>query len=195
MDRRPGPHPITGESISVIEPDHVLASRATTDRHAFAELYLRYLDPLYGYCYRRLGTREAAEDATSLVFTHALEALPTLRTTHVRSWLFTIAHHVVVDTYRRQPRTIDFDHAEPWLPAVEEDQATLRGLEADSLYRALDALTNDQRQVVELRLAGLTGPEIREVLGRSRSWVDTTQHRAVQRLRAVLAPSPEVPDA
>jgi DNA-directed RNA polymerase specialized sigma24 family protein len=48
---------------------------------------------------------------------------------------------------------------------------------------------------VELRLAGLTGPEIREALGRSRSWVDTTQFRAIQRLRKVLAPSPEGPDA
>ena len=55
-------------------------------------------------------------------------------------------------------------------------------------------LTNDQRQVVELRLAGVTGPEIRETLGRSRSWVDTTQHRAVQKLRAVLAPDEEEAD-
>jgi DNA-directed RNA polymerase specialized sigma24 family protein len=39
---------------------------------------------------------------------------------------------------------------------------------------------------VELRLAGLTGPEIRQVLGRSRAWVDTTQFRAVQTLRAVM---------
>jgi RNA polymerase sigma-70 factor (ECF subfamily) len=183
------------ERIGVVEPDHVLATRALGDRAAFAELYQRYLGPIYGYCYRRLGTREAAEDATSLVFTRALEALPTLRTAHVRAWLFTIAHHVVIDTYRRQPRTIGLDLAEPWLPGVEEAETTLAGLELTSLYRALDVLTPDQRQVVELRLAGLTGPEIREALGRSRSWVDTTQFRAIQRLRKVLAASPEGPDA
>ena len=40
-------------------------------------------------------------------------------------------------------------------------------------------------------MAGLTGPEIRQALGRSRSWVDTTQFRAVQKLRAVMAPEAE----
>jgi RNA polymerase sigma-70 factor (ECF subfamily) len=195
MNRRPGPQPITGEAISVLEPDHVLASRAATDRHAFAELYRRYLQPIHGYCYRRLGTREAAEDATSMVFTRALEALPTIQTTHFRAWLFTIAHHTVVDTYRRSPEMVDVTIVERFLPTPSDDEAVLARLDIESLYRALDVLSPDQRQVVELRLAGLTGPEIRETLGRSRSWVDTTQHRAIQRLRAVLAPSPEVPDA
>jgi RNA polymerase sigma-70 factor (ECF subfamily) len=195
MDGRHDPQSRGPGGIGVIEPDHVLANRAATDRAAFAELYQRYLSPIYGYCYRRLGSREAAEDATSVIFTRALEALPSLRTTHLRAWLFTIAHHAVVDTYRRQPRTVTIERAEPWLPTIDIDEPALAGLEADSLYRALDVLTSAQRQVVELRLAGLTGPEIRETLGRSRSWVDTTQFRAIQRLRKVLATSPEVPDA
>lgn len=174
--------------------DHVLAHRALTDPDAFAELYQRYLTPIYAYCYRRLGTQEAAEDATSQIFTRALEALPSFRSTHFRAWLFTIAHHTVIDTYRRHPRTVDIAMVEPQLPTIRFDEATLAGIEMESLYGALDQLTNDQRQVVELRLAGLTGPEIREVLGRSRSWVDTTQFRAIQQLRKVLI-SEEVSDA
>ncbi len=186
---------MSSNAISLIEPDHVLANRAATDRQAFAELYRRYLDPIYGYCYRRLGTREAAEDATSLIFARALEALPTIRTTHIRAWLFTIAHRTVVDTYRRSPRMIDVTRVEHLIPLSAHDDSVLAQLDVESLYQALDVLTSDQRQVVELRLAGLTGPEIREALGRSRSWVDTTQHRAIQRLRAAMNPSPEGPHA
>jgi hypothetical protein len=45
-------------------PDEAaLVARAQADRHAFAPLYARYLDPVYRYCYRRLGSKEAAEDA------------------------------------------------------------------------------------------------------------------------------------
>ena len=70
---------------------------AQRDPYAFALLYTRYLDPIHRYCYRRLGSREAAEDATSLVFAKALSALPRYHDTSFRSWLFTIAHHVVID--------------------------------------------------------------------------------------------------
>lgn len=180
--------------IGELSLDHVLAQRALTDPEAFAELYRRYLSPIYGYCFRRLGSQEAAEDATSQIFTRALEALPTFRSTHFRAWLFTIAHRTVIDTYRRHPRTVDIAMVEPQLPTIRFDEATLAGLELESLYGALNHLTGDQRQVVELRLAGLTGPEIRKVLGRSRSWVDTTQFRAIQTLRKVLI-SEEVSDA
>jgi RNA polymerase sigma-70 factor, ECF subfamily len=194
MHTRRDPHPRDPARIGELHLDHVLAQRALTDPEAFAELYRRYLTPVYGYCYRRLGSREAAEDATSQIFTRALEALPTFHSTHFRAWLFTIAHRTVIDTYRRHPRTVDIAMVEPLLPTVQFDEASLASLELEALYGALTVLTGDQRQVVELRLAGLSGPEIREVLGRSRSWVDTTQFRALQRLRKVLT-SEEVSDA
>ena len=52
--------------------DAVLAARAAGDPAAFAPLYARYVRPIYRYCYRRLGTHEAAEDATSQVFAKVL---------------------------------------------------------------------------------------------------------------------------
>jgi RNA polymerase sigma-70 factor (ECF subfamily) len=61
----------------------------------------------------------------------------------------------------------------------DEDRLSVAGL--------LAHLTPDQRQIVELRLAGLNGNEIAEVLGRSRGSVDTAQSRAITRLRAVFA--------
>jgi RNA polymerase sigma-70 factor (ECF subfamily) len=50
----------------------------------------------------------------------------------------------------------------------------------------LAGLPDHQRQVVELRLAGMTGAEIAQALGRSRANVDVTQYRAVSRLRTQL---------
>ena len=84
------------------EDDAALVARAKADPRAFAPLYRRYVDPVYRYCYRRLGNREAAEDATSLVFARALAVLPKCRDETFRSWLFAIAHNVIANDLRDQ---------------------------------------------------------------------------------------------
>jgi DNA-directed RNA polymerase specialized sigma24 family protein len=48
-------------------------------------------------------------------------------------------------------------------------------------------LTPEQREVVELRLAGLTGPEIAAAVGRSHGAVRALQFRAYQQLRTLLS--------
>jgi RNA polymerase sigma-70 factor (ECF subfamily) len=63
--------------------------------------------------------------------------------------------------------------------------------------RALLALlSSDQREILELRLTGLTDAEIARVLGRSHGAVRMSQHRAVARLRSIAggaAPTKESP--
>jgi RNA polymerase sigma-70 factor (ECF subfamily) len=69
-------------------------------------------------------------------------------------------------------------------PAPEE--LAIAAEERRSVRALLAQLPEHQRRVVELRLAGLTGAEIAQVLGRSRANVDVTQCRAVARLRDLL---------
>ncbi len=82
------------------DDDAVLVARARRDRGAFAPLYRRHVGPIYGFCHHRLGAREAAEDAASLVFAKALASLSSFRGDSFRAWLFGIAHHVVADALR-----------------------------------------------------------------------------------------------
>ena len=164
-----------------------LVERARWDRRAFAPLYRRYVAPVYGYCYHRLGSREAAEDATSLVFAKALTALPGHHGGSFRAWLFGIAHHVAADARRaRGPDepldaatvVVDASPSPEELVLVDEDRRVLRQL--------LAQLPSDQRHIVDLRLAGLTNVEIARALGRSRGAIDVAYHRAVVRLRSLL---------
>jgi RNA polymerase sigma-70 factor (ECF subfamily) len=171
------------------ESDAELVARAKRDRQHFAALYDRYLDPIFRYCVVRLGSREAAEDATSLIFTKALDALPSCCDTTFRAWLFAIARNVVADCHRASRPQASLDAAggvadpspSPDDIAVLRDDETVRGL--------LAQLPNDQRDVVELRLAGLTGPEIARALGRSHGAIRIAQYRAYARLRSLLAAS------
>lgn len=64
---------------AAIPNDATLVAAAQADSQAFAPLYARYLQPIYRYCYRRLGTCVMAEDATSEVFVKALAGLPRYR--------------------------------------------------------------------------------------------------------------------
>jgi RNA polymerase sigma-70 factor (ECF subfamily) len=167
--------------------DAVLVAAAKRDRQAFSPLYARYAEPVYRYCYRVLGSREAAEDATSLVFTKALAALPTCADMSFRSWLFTIAHNVIADRRRRRDAHQPLDLAselEDTAPTPEE--WAIADDEGRRLRRLLASLPPAQRDVVELRLTGLSGPEAARVLGRSHGAVKAAQFRAFTHLRALL---------
>jgi RNA polymerase sigma-70 factor, ECF subfamily len=175
----------------VLDEDARVIALAKRDPRAFAPLYDRYFDPVYRYCYRRLGDREAAADATAQVFAKALAALPRYRedAPSFRSWLFAIAHNVITDDLRARRPVAPMDaaaHVAATGPSPEELVLTD---EAGSTVRALLAmLPPDQRQILELRLAGLTGPEIAAALGRSLGAVKIAQVRAFARLRATLEP-------
>jgi RNA polymerase sigma-70 factor (ECF subfamily) len=170
--------------------DAELVARAQADRQAFAMLYRRYLDPIYQYCYRRLGNRETAEDATSLVFTKAFASLPTYRAGSFRSWLFAIAYHVITDDLRARRVVAELDAAAE-VPDREPtpEEVAMAADSRSSIVRLLEHLPASQRRVVELRLAGLTGREVADVLGCSLAAVKIAQVRAYRRLRDLLAGS------
>ena len=135
---------------------------------AFGLLYDRHFGSVYGYCYRRLGVREIAQDAAAETFRKALTALPGYRPQSCRGWLFTIARHVIADAGRAHQPTLPLEAA-AHVPAggrALEDEAIAQS-ELASLVSLLPRLTPDQHDAVALRLAGLNPAEIGTVLGQS----------------------------
>jgi RNA polymerase sigma-70 factor (ECF subfamily) len=169
-----------------------IVASAQRDPAAFAPLYEEYLVPVYRYCYRRLGNREAAEDATGLVFERTLRALPAFRGASFRAWLFAIAHNTVTDTYRRRGPESLADALEVADPAPPPEQVALLADERRLLATALALLPTDQRHVIELRLSGVPSAEVATILGRSPQAVRALQFRATRRLQALLAVSSAV---
>ena len=137
------------------EPDSVLVARAQRDRAAFAPLYDRYVVAIYRYCFRLLGNREAAEDATSEALTKAIAALPRYReragSASFRGWLYTIAYNAAMDTHRRRP-TASLGPAWEGVDSdpLPEEHAESREASAD-LHRRIADLTPDQQAVMHLR--------------------------------------------
>lgn len=168
-----------------------IVAAARTDLRAFSPLYDRYYDPVFGFCLRRLREREAAADATSQTFARAMAGLPSFRSGSFQGWLFAIARNVVIDTVRRQRPVLDLDTAGA-IPdgAALPDERVIDGERRARLQAAIAGLTPDQRDVIELRLAGLRGPEIADALGMTIGAVQSRQFRAYRALRRVLQADP-----
>lgn len=186
------------------EPDTVeddrdengIVARSLHDPREFAPLYTRYAAPIYGYCSHRLGSRHAAEDATSIIFARALASLAGYRGPSFRAWLFGIAHHVVVDALRGRAPDAPLDAAAARVDASPSpEDVALASEERRQLHALLTQLPAAQRRIIELRLVGLTSAEIGQVLGLRRGTVDVAHYRALRRLRTLLGVTVETKEA
>ncbi len=161
-----------------------LIAAAQADPRAFGPLYERHYDAVFRYCYVRLGDRQAAEDAAAEVFLKALARLRQFRGGVFAAWLYTIARHILVDLYHDSRRTASWDEVETVGGAAAGPEAAA---ESRALRAALAALSEDRRTVLELQLAGWSGPEIAAALGRSQEAIRMLRYRAVEDLRRILA--------
>jgi RNA polymerase sigma-70 factor (ECF subfamily) len=171
--------------------DGTAITRTAAEPLNFDDLYEQYVDAILNYCYSRLGTWEEAEDAAQQIFVNAYRALPRFEARHgsLRSWLFTVAHNEVANRhrYRARHRTLSLTEAtELFDPAPVPEEMVVISDHRERLRTLLASLSEDQRRVVELRLAGLRDGEIATVLGRSPGAVRGVQARAVARLRDLL---------
>ena len=172
--------------------------RSTRERSskeaALAALYDEYYDKIARYIFVRIGDRAEAEDLAGEAFLKALQSLDAYKKRGIpmRAWLFKIAHNLVVDYLRRaaKRKTVPIDTVQ--VVAKENPQAVVETkMELERVTKALDQLTQAQRQVIELRFFGeLTSDEAGQVLNKSSGAVREMQSAAIKQLRKLLGEEP-----
>ncbi len=168
--------------------DRALVTAARRDPRAFGALYDRYAVPIYRYAYVRLRNVPAAEDAASQVFLKAMQALPQFRDGVFVAWLFRIAHNVVADALRRAPPTAPLEVVESTPAAGESlEEAAIRSMEQAAFYKALNDLPEEQRNVLEMTLAGFKGMEIAQMTGKTHAAVKMLRWRGVETIKQRVA--------
>jgi RNA polymerase sigma factor (sigma-70 family) len=153
---------------------------ALTPESALTGLFERHGDRIFGFCLRRLGSHQEAEDARQNTFLYAFRALQRgVRPVSEAAWLFKIAENACLAAHRsngrRRAREVDHD---PELigavPAGEDQSGT-----AVALRAALAKLPPNQRQALLLReWRGLSYREIATELGLTVAAVETLIFRA-----------------
>jgi RNA polymerase sigma-70 factor (ECF subfamily) len=183
-------------SAPIPDDDRVLVAAARRDPRAFGALYERHVSQIYRYCYIRLKNTPAAEDATSQTFLKALQALPQFRDGLFIAWLFRIAHNVVSDLLRRGPLTTDLDALEFQLQSeLSTEDAAIRSTQRTAFYHALDALPQEQRDVLQMTASGFKGDEIARVLGKTPASVKMLRWRGMEAIRNRLEREGRVSEA
>ncbi len=201
MEPRPGP----------TSDGDLVARIAGGDQSAFAEVYDRYAQPVFGAAVRVLGDRSAAEEVvqeTWLALWNHAERYDATRGSLV-AWLLAIARNRCLDRFRaarRQPTLVTIGASDD-----ESEEARLdRALAAGDPIGAGDAdddpeaavtrrwtrgvvrsvvltLPDDERRVIELAYDdGLSQSEIAAQIGWPLGTVKTRTRRALLRLREAL---------
>lgn len=159
---------------------------------AWSSLYRDLAPVLLGYL-RAQGARDA-EDLTGEVFLQVVQSLSGFQghQAEFRSWVFVIAHRKLIDErryYGRRP----VESAEPATleshagSGNAEDEA-LQQVAVAEITRLMDLLSEDQRDVLLLRILGdMKVKEVARAIDKSPSAVQALQKRGLDRLRKVLS--------
>ena len=147
-------------------------------------LFREYHDPLVRYLTRRLGDRDWAEEVAQETFVRAMRQE---NLQNERAWLFAVATNLVRDEARkdaRRRRHLELLAAEAKANAVVEPPITdlERAQERAMARKAIDMLTERDREALLMREEGLDYNEIAEALELSLASVGTTLSRARRRL-------------
>jgi RNA polymerase sigma-70 factor (ECF subfamily) len=162
---------------------------------AFERIYQALAPVVHGYL--RAQGADDPEGAVNDVFLRAFRGIATFEgePPAFRSWLFTIAHHLVVDQRRfasRRPRQVVFDRL-PEIVGGDAEEDAVRRLTLERIAAQLQLLTTEQRDVLLLRfVADLSLEEVAAAQGRSVGSVKAMQHRALDTVRRRLEEIGEV---
>ena len=170
------------------------------DAAAFAVLYEDYYDRIFRYVSFKTGNSLEAEDITAEVFVKMLESISSFKWQGYQfsSWLFRIAHNLIVDHFRKRGRRhiVALDDAPA--AATEYDPDLDRKLDVDMsmapVQEAMKDLTDLQREVISLRFAaGLSVAETARAVGKKDNAVKALQHAGIKKLRGILSAEVSVP--
>ncbi|MBU0678272.1 MAG: sigma-70 family RNA polymerase sigma factor [Verrucomicrobia bacterium] len=166
------------------------------DVEALGRLVEHYRRPLFGFILRMTEGRGDAEEIFQEVWVRALRNLHTYRHKSFLSWLFRIAHNLVIDQARKKKPAMSLQDeneegqrfeekvASPSLgPALESGGRELGG----KIGRAVSMLPPEQREVFMMRMeGGVPFREIAKIQGTSINTALARMQYALAKLRETL---------
>ncbi|MCH9010091.1 MAG: sigma-70 family RNA polymerase sigma factor [Chloroflexi bacterium] len=170
------------------------------DQSSFALLYERFFDQIFRYVSFKTGSPTEAEDITGEVFVRMIESIHRFKWQGhpFSSWLFRIAHNLIVDYFRKKGKKalVPLEGAADNLRSAHVDVDRRIDLEIamDEIRRAMEGLTDLQRDVISMRFAGgLSVAETARAIGKKDNAIKALQHAGLKKLRMTLAAENSLP--
>jgi RNA polymerase sigma-70 factor, ECF subfamily len=169
----------------------LLEAAKQMDREALVKIFDIYSPAIFNYAFRLCNDALMADHIVGDVFAKLVEHFSAGKgpNSNLRSYLYEMAYHLVVDEARYSNRTTVIEKAD--LKPHNEYSGYFNGedlLLFKSILRAIRTkLTADQRHVIVLRfLEGFSVAETAKIIGKEESNVKVIQNRAIATLRKAL---------
>ena len=169
----------------------LLAAARAGDEHAWGEIF-NWLAPIV-LGYLRANGAPDPEDVLGETFLQVARDISRFEgdESSFRSWVFTIAHHRLIDARRYSARRPIELAAEPPEPAERGDDAAEQALARigiDRVERILATLSEDQRAVLLLRFVGdMSIEDIAKALGKRQGAIKALQRRGLAAVKRQLS--------
>ncbi len=150
------------------------------DRLQYNQCVELYADRLFRFAFSSLRNREQAEDVVQESFARVWEKVKTVDFAKAKSYLFTTAHHAMIDEVRQRQRTSDIEE----LATFADPKGIPYPDVNEILHKALATLPEAQRNAVLLRdYEGYSYQEIGDITGMTEAQVKINIFRARTALR------------
>lgn len=176
---------------------HWMRAIANGNERAFAQLVERYGPVLIGYVRQYIHNEQDAEEIAQETLWRAWRQAAKWRAdgpAKLSTWLFTVAHNLATDRWRRAKRNLEDGHAQlPEQatpdPSMEDQLSTRQQLSA--LYEGIEQLPTQQRQALYLVIhQHMSAVQVAQVLGCSQGAAEQLILRARRTLREKFRGNP-----
>ena len=158
--------------------------------HRGDDRYEQHARQVFRYLFSITGEQDTAEELTQETFYQALKNLDAFRGDSTpQVWLCAIAKRLWYKELERRKRTAPLEEERLSTLAASDDpvEETERREDRMALYRAMQRLDGDTREVIHLRLAGdFSFREIGDILGKSEVWARVRFYRGKEELAKLM---------
>ncbi len=166
------------------------------DKEAFIKVYDESVNDIYRFVYFKIGSKEEANDLTSMIFlktwnhiqTNSLEDSKTLR-----ALLYKIARNTIIDHYRESGHKLSssLDDENNKIEIIDDTQSPQERLDQEANLELIKAklplLKEEYREVIIMKFINdLSLEEISDISGKSRGNVRVLLHRSLNALRQLV---------
>ncbi|MBU1446113.1 RNA polymerase sigma factor [Patescibacteria group bacterium] len=160
------------------------------DVKAFAQIYDVFVKSIYRYVFYKV-KKEDVEDIVEVLFLKAWENIRKYKkrkNTTFKSWIFRIAHNLIVDHYRLSREHASLD---PWIADTKREanpiDMTQCKLNTEFLKEALAKLKPNYQQLIIYKFINdFSNEEIAQLLDKSEGSIRILQFRALKSLKQIL---------
>lgn len=147
------------------------------------EIYKEYFSIVYKYLCSLSHNESIAEELAQETFYRAVKNIKKYKgTCKMSTWLCQIAKNLWYTELKKEKRNLDIDIEQIYeSPDILEEYINKE--EKIELYKKISNLDDKTKEVIYLRLNGVTFKEIGEILGKNENWAKIIFYRGKEKLK------------